>query len=166
HLTVGARSEGTLDVNVRNGAFQGIDKIELDAHATVDGNATRGNLNGSIANLGAIESSWQVNLAGSLLRAESYRRATGSLSANLRQLDLTGVSLLLGNSWGLPDVSGSLSASANLTRSSPYSFPEGEVSFSTKNLTAVIPTENEKLRITGIEVDGAMSLRSDVEQVE
>src|SRR5690606_21104563 len=64
HLTVGARSEGTLDVNVRNGAFQGIDKIELDAHATVDGNATRGNLNGSIANLGAIESSWQVNLAG------------------------------------------------------------------------------------------------------
>lgn len=166
HLLVGAHSEGTIDFELTEGALLGVSDVDVDAHATIEGRTTRGNLNGSIADLGRIESSWEGELAGPIHSVSSYERATGQFHSELRDLDLKGLSLLLGKSLGLPDTSGSLSARLDVERHSGATFPTGELSFETKKLALSLGEGEERTRVEGLDVEGVLSLRPSDDRLE
>jgi hypothetical protein len=166
HLLVGAHSEGTVDIEMTDGAIAGVDNVALDAHATLEGTRTHGNVNGSIASLGAIESSWEGELAGPLHLPSSYEKATGKTHSEIHNLDLKGLSLLLGKTLGLPDLSGGLSLTLDVERDSATDFPAAEMSFETTNLTIPFETDAEKIVVTGLVLEGVLSVRPQEELLE
>lgn len=184
HLLIGPHSEGTIDFELSNGALFGVNGVNVDAHATIEGKATRGNVNGSIAGLGEVESSWEGELGGPLHLGSSYQQATGRIHAEVRNLDLKGLSLLLGKTLGIPEVSGALTARLDAERASRAGFPAAELSFETTQLavtlgenspdndssqksssrkaplSASLKNDGKKtIRIEGIDVEGGLSLR-------
>lgn len=166
HLLVGAHSEGTIDIEMTNGALMGIDDVSLDAHATIEGTATRGNINGRVASLGDIESSWEGEIKGPLHVPSTYAKATGQARAQIRNLDLKALSLLLGKGLGVPESSGALSARLEIQRHSAAEFPSFELNFDTKSLTVPVETEARNILVEGLDVQGALSGRPDEELLE
>lgn len=165
-LDVGARSRGTVDVSITNGAFQGVDGVQFNAKAEIDDRNTKGTLSGEIAGLGKMSSRWNVTLGGHLLQEESYRRATGWVKTSLTSADLKNLAVLLGRDAGIRMLTGRVTADLRIDRTDPDIPPGIEAQVRTKNFGGAFITEGEEVLVTGIDVDAVVSTRAGRDEVE
>lgn len=157
-VTIGQQSEGKVEVVVRDGALLGFTGLELRAKSSLEGRGVRGSAQATVGGLGKLEANWDAELAGSPLRETSYRSATGQLSAQLSELDLATLTLLLGLQ-STAELGGLASVQFDTNRESGEA-PSLAVSVKTQDFSAVLHGEegNQSTVVRGVDLDGVVSL--------
>jgi hypothetical protein len=150
----------TLDLSVRDGHAGPLRAVTFDGHATLTDLALAGEARADVAGLGALRASFDTELAGSALDAESYRRATGRIDLGLERLDLSQVAIALPSALGIRHLVGSLTAQATLLRSDPERRPAFDLLAATEGLALDLERPGAAaIEIRGI--DAQLSTRAD-----
>jgi hypothetical protein len=113
----------TLDLSVRDGHVGRLSAITFDGHATLADLSLAGEARADVAGLGSLRASFDTELAGSALKADSYEKATGRVDLGLERLDLSQVAFALPAVLGVRQLKGTLTAQATLLRSDPARYP-------------------------------------------
>jgi hypothetical protein len=149
----------TLDLAVRDGRAGPLRAVTLEANATLSDGSLSGEARASVAGLGDLRASADLELGGSALEAESYWRATGRADFGLERLDLSQVSVALPASLRVRHLTGSLTAQATILRSDPERRPQVSVLAATDGLSFEVERDApaEPLEIAGIEAQVSAS---------
>jgi translocation and assembly module TamB len=143
----------TLDLSVRNGRVGPLRAVTFDGNATLSDRSLAGEARADVAGLGSIRASFDTELAGSALAAESYRRATGRIDLGLERLDLSQVALALPESLGVRHLTGMLTAQTTLLRSDAARLPTLKLLAATDGLAFDVKRDEpgQDVEIRGIE---------------
>ncbi|HUF76741.1 MAG TPA: translocation/assembly module TamB domain-containing protein, partial [Longimicrobiales bacterium] len=113
----------TLDLSVRDGHVGPLRAVTFDGNATLVDRSLTGEARADVTGLGSLRASFDTELAGSALDADSYRKATGRLDLGLERLDLSQVAIALPSALGIRRLMGSLTAQISVLRSDPERRP-------------------------------------------
>lgn len=124
-LTQGRAGDGRglLDVELRDLGAQDVAFGTVDLEAHLEGNRVEAEIVTESSPLGSLSANARLELGGHALAAQSWRRATGQVSAKLAQLPLWPLGLVVANHSRVKDLDGRLDAAVQMERSDPDSLP-------------------------------------------
>ncbi len=114
---------GRLDLELRDLGALDVAFGSFELEAQLDGQQLQGELVTQSSPLGALSASARLQLGGAALVMQSWRRATGQVSAKLTQLPLWPLGFVAAKHSRVKDLDGRLDAALQLERSDPEALP-------------------------------------------
>jgi hypothetical protein len=150
----GKTQEGTLELSVNKASLASLSGISGELSAKLSGRRLSGASSGRLESLGAFSADWDTLLAGPPTERGSYESATGRARIALSDVTLDYLGQLLPDTE--LDVSGTASATLELSRSDPKAVPSLELAAETQGLRLTVPRQNNiPFVLTGIELLGS-----------
>lgn len=160
-LEIAEGAEGTLNLEVRNGAVFGVTGVEFDATSSFQGRHVQGKLSAAVNKLGTLSGDWNGEIAGSLMKAKSFSDAVGALHLRVSDLDLKTLSVLV-SGLEVPRAEGYLDVEIDVQRQDKGDLPTLAMSASTRNV--ILETEGE--HYAGVDLRLAMTMPQGAEVLE
>ena len=154
-LNIGKESEGTLQLKIADGTYQGVTGLNLDVDAEIHKNKTKGTLSADLSRFGQVKGAWDGELGGYLLSADSFLQAHGIAQIQVSELDLSRL-----NDFIPPDqqlkLGGKLNMEASSERHRGEEFPTFQLALDTKGLTL----KDKERTLRGVDLNFVTSVRT------
>jgi len=160
------RSSGHVQAKLRNGSLLGVAGLNGEISTDLEGRRVVGQATFEVD--GVLESiaNWDITLSGSVVDPGSYPDATGSVSLDLEDVQLSWLRAFLPESSGVTRASGTAKAHLEAERQNPGSVPNVRFVGETAGLSFDFGQGDQLRRLDAIDVSARGSINQERQRVE